>query len=267
MSLLAIADLAVEFPGRPAKRVVDGVSLAVEAGRTTGLVGESGSGKSLSALAVLGLVPTPGRVVGGRIEFAGRSLLDLPPDALRGLRGKAIGLVSQDPLAALNPVHTIGAQVAEAVRAHEPVARREAWARAVAALDEVGIPAARQRAHDFPHQLSGGQRQRVVIAMVIACRPQLLIADEPTTALDVSVQAQILDLLRHLQAELGMGLLLITHDLGIIAEMADQVTVLRAGQVIEQADVRSLYAAPQADYTRALLAAVPRVDGREAVTA
>jgi peptide/nickel transport system ATP-binding protein/oligopeptide transport system ATP-binding protein len=262
MALLDITGLRIAFPGRPPLLAVDGLSLTVQAGQTTALVGESGCGKTVSALAVLGLVPPPGRVLGGRIDFEGRDVAGLPPRALRHLRGAAIGLVPQDPLAALNPVHTVGAQVAEAVRAHRPVSRAVAWRMAVEALGAVGLPAAAQRAHDYPHQLSGGQRQRVMIAMAVVLEPRLLIADEPTTALDVSVQAQILDLLRGLQTERGMGLLLITHDLGVVAEMADAVTVMRAGRVVEQADVKSLFAQPRAAYTRGLLAAVPRLDGR-----
>ena len=259
MALLSVRGLRVAFRSTV---VVDGLDLAVEAGSTTALVGESGCGKSISALTVMGLVPWPGQMVGGEIEFEGRLMSSLSADERRRLRGARIGLVSQDPLAALNPVHSIGAQVAEAHRAHARLSQREAWALAVESLAEVGLPSPAQRAHDYPHQLSGGQRQRVVIAMAIARRPALLIADEPTTALDVSVQAQILDLLRRLQAEHNMGLLLITHDLGVVAEMADRVTVMRGGRVMEQADVRSLFAAPAHPYTRALLAAVPRLDER-----
>ncbi|MBI5833141.1 MAG: ABC transporter ATP-binding protein [Armatimonadetes bacterium] len=259
MALLSVRGLRVAFRSTV---VVDGLDLDVSESRTTALVGESGCGKSISALAVMGLVPWPGEIIGGEIDFEGRALSQLTADERRRLRGRRIGLISQDPLAALNPVHTVGAQVAEAHLAHGRMSRREAWSLAVEALAEVGIPTPAQRAHDYPHQLSGGQRQRVVIAMAIACRPALLIADEPTTALDVSVQAQILDLLRRLQAEHAMGLLLITHDLGVVAEMADRVTVMRGGRVMEEADVRQLYAAPQHAYTRALLAAVPRLDRR-----
>jgi ABC-type dipeptide/oligopeptide/nickel transport system ATPase component len=262
MALLEITGLRVEFPGRPPLMAVDGLDLAVEAGRTTALVGESGCGKSVSALAVLGLAPPPGRVVGGSILFEGRELLGAPARELRRVRGAGVALISQDPLAALNPVHSVGAQVAEAIAVHQPVGRAEAWRRAVEALAQVGLPDPQRRAHDYPHRLSGGQRQRVMIAMATACRPKLLIADEPTTALDVSVQAQILELLRRLQAEYGMALLLITHDLGVVAEMADEVTVIRRGGVVEQADVYTIFANPRQAYTRALLAAVPRLDSK-----
>ncbi|MCC7491037.1 MAG: ABC transporter ATP-binding protein [Fimbriimonadaceae bacterium] len=259
--LLEIRDLAISFrAGRTLQPAVDGLSLSVAAGQTVGLVGESGCGKTVSALAVLGLLPPAATVPRGSIRFDGAELLTATPAARRALRGARIALIAQDPLAALNPVHPVGAQVAEVIRLHGGGTRAAAWARAVEALREVGLPDPAQRAHDYPHQLSGGQRQRVGIAMAIACRPALLIADEPTTALDVSVQAQILDLLRRLQAEHRMGLLLITHDLGIVAELADQVTVMRAGRVVEQQAVGPLFAAPREDYTKGLLAAVPRID-------
>ncbi len=262
MPLLEIDNLRLVFGSGAAEQVaVDGLSLQVTAGRTEGLVGESGCGKSVTAWSVLGLLPPGGRVTGGRIVFDGRDLLALPEPELRALRGAAIGLVSQDPLAALNPVHTVGGQVAEVVRLHLRLSRRQAWDRAVEVLAEVGLPAPAQRSRDYPHQLSGGQRQRVAIAMAIACRPRLLIADEPTTALDVSVQAQILDLLRRLRDEHELAMLLITHDLGVIAETCDTVTVMRAGQVVEQAPVGELFAAPREAYTRALMAAVPRLEG------
>lgn len=261
--LLRIEELRIAFGTGPRQSLaVDGLTLAVSAGQTAGLVGESGCGKSVSAMAVLGLLPAGGRVVGGRVLFEGRDLLELDHRERLALRGSAIGLVSQDPLAALNPVYQVGEQVAETLRLHHRLSRREAWRQAVEALGEVGIPAPAERARYYPHQLSGGQRQRVVIAMAIACRPRLLLADEPTTALDVSVQAQILALLERLQAEHDMGLLLITHDLGVVAQMADSVTVMRAGRVVEQADVRSLFASPREAYTRSLLAALPRLDGR-----
>lgn len=260
-ALLEIAGLRVEFAGRGGVTVaVEQLDLSVGAGQTVGLVGESGCGKSISALSVMGLVPPAGRVTAGSIRFDGRELLGLSAEERRKLRGGAIGLIPQDPLAALNPVYPIGAQVAEAVRLHRGLDDRAAWEAAVEALGHVGIPSPAQRARDWPHQLSGGQRQRVMIAMAVACGPKLLIADEPTTALDVSVQAQILDLLRRLQAESNMALLLITHDLGVVAQMADRVTVMRDGRVVEERDVRGLFAAPENVYTQTLLRAVPRLD-------
>ncbi len=261
--LLVIEDLGIEFATRQGPvRAVDGLSLTIGVGETVGLVGESGCGKSATALAVLGLLASNGRVTAGSIRFAGRDLLAMPADQRRRLRGDAIGFVSQDPLAALNPVHPIGAQVAEVLRLHRPVTRRQAWSGAVEALAEVGLPEPARRARDFPHQLSGGQRQRVMIAMAMVCRPQLLVADEPTTALDVSVQAQILDLMRRLQAEHTMAIWLITHDLGVVAEMARRVTVMRDGRQVEEAAVEDLYRQPKEAYTRQLLAAVPRLDQR-----
>ncbi|MBI2302880.1 MAG: ABC transporter ATP-binding protein [Armatimonadetes bacterium] len=247
--LLQIEQLQIAF-GRVA--AVDGLSLAVEAGRTTALVGESGSGKSVSALSVLGLLPPAAQVTGGRILFDGADLLTLSAEEHRRVRGRAIGFVSQDPLAALNPVYRILPQVEEAVLAHQRLPRTEARERAYEALEVVGLG---HRARQFPHQLSGGQRQRVVIGMAIVSRPRLLIADEPTTALDVNVQREILDLLLKLRDELGMGLWLITHDLAVVAETADTVTVMQAGRVVEQNGVFELFAAPRELYTRQLLAA------------
>src|SRR5262249_10382440 len=220
MPLLAVDGLELDFPrdGGPPARVLDGVSFAVERGRVLGLVGESGCGKSMTALAIMRLVPEPGRIVGGRIVFDGADLLALPEREMRRLRGARIAMIFQEPMTALNPVLTAGYQVAEAIRIHRDVSRRAAWNRAVELLGEVGIPGPASRARDYPHQLSGGMRQRVMIAMAIACEPALLVADEPTTALDVTIQAEILDLLGRLRAAHGMGLLLITHDLGIVAE-------------------------------------------------
>lgn len=261
--LLVIEDLVIEFTTRQGPvRAVDGLSLTIGAGETVGLVGESGCGKSATALAVLGLLAGNGRVTSGRISFDGADVLTMPADQRRRLRGDAIGFVSQDPLAALNPVHPIGAQVAEALRQHRQVTRSAAWSQAVEALAAVGLPDPARRARDFPHQLSGGQRQRVMIAMAMICRPRLLLADEPTTALDVSVQAQILDLMRRLQAEHNMAIWLITHDLGVVAEMARRVTVMRDGRQVEEADAADLFARPQHAYTRQLLAALPRLDQR-----
>ncbi len=257
--LLAVRDLQVAFPGAagPA-HAVDGASFTVAPGETVCLVGESGCGKSVTALALLGLVPPPGRIEpGSSIRFEGRELLGLPERELRALRGHRIAMVFQEPATALNPVLSVGEQVAEVVRAHTPASRREAWDRAVAMLGLVGIADPAARARQYPHQLSGGMRQRVMIAMALVLEPRLLIADEPTTALDVTVQAQVLDLLRDLRARTGLALLLITHDLGVVAEMADRVLVMYAGQVVEEAPVRALFATPAHPYTEGLLAAVP----------
>ncbi|MFT3801828.1 MAG: ABC transporter ATP-binding protein [Burkholderiaceae bacterium] len=258
MALLEIEHLQTSFDTRAGPvRAVDGVSLRVERGETVALVGESGSGKSVTAYSVLRLLPRgQGRISGGRILFDGQDLATLPEPAMRALRGNRISMIFQEPLSALNPVLSIGWQIAEAIRLHRPVTGRQAWARAVELLAQVGLPSPAQRVHDYPHQLSGGMRQRVVIAIALACEPDLLIADEPTTALDVTTQAQILDLLRTLQAERGMGLLLITHDLGVVAEMADRAAVMYAGRVVEQAPVRALFEAPAHPYTDGLLASL-----------
>ena len=257
MSLLEIRDLRVAFG---AAMPVDGVGLTLEAGRTLGLVGESGCGKTLTALSILRLVPAPGRIAGGSIRFDGGELVDLDEPAMRALRGRAIGMVFQEPMTALNPVLTVGAQVAEAVTLHERVGRAAARARAVEMLRLVEIPDAEPRADAYPHQLSGGMRQRVMLAVALACRPALLIADEPTTALDVTIQAQILDLLGSLQRQLGMAILLVTHDLGVVAERADTVAIMYAGRVVESGPAADVLGAPQHPYTRGLLASLP--DGR-----
>ncbi|MBP6895498.1 MAG: ABC transporter ATP-binding protein [Pseudacidovorax sp.] len=258
MALLDIQQLQTTFDTRSGPvRAVDGVSLRVERGETVALVGESGSGKSVTAYSVLRLLPRgQGRISGGRILFDGQDLATLPEAAMRALRGNRISMIFQEPLSALNPVRSIGWQIVEAIRLHRPVREREAWARAVALLAQVGIPSPERRVHDFAHQLSGGMRQRVVIAIALACEPDLLIADEPTTALDVTTQAQILALLRTLQAEHGMGLLLITHDLGVVAEVADRAAVMYAGRVVEQAPVDVLFEAPAHPYTAGLLASL-----------
>jgi peptide/nickel transport system ATP-binding protein len=260
--LLEIRDLEVSFPRDSRDRredwltVVRGVSLDVRRGEIVGLVGESGSGKTLTALSVLRLVPPPARV-SGRVRLAGAGdLLTLPERELRRVRGGRIGFVFQEPMAALDPVYTVGFQIAEAVRAHRRISRREALAEAVRLLDRVALGDARRRVHDYPHQLSGGQRQRVGIAMALAAGPELLLADEPTTALDVTLQAQILELLDGLCAELGLSVLLITHDLGIVAERCHRVAVMHQGEVVETAEVEELFAAPGHAYTRALLGAL-----------
>jgi peptide/nickel transport system ATP-binding protein/oligopeptide transport system ATP-binding protein len=240
---------------------VDGVDLEVPRGKTLGIVGESGCGKSMLSLSVMRLVPRPGRVAAGRVLLDGTNLLDLPMSEMRKVRGGQVAMIFQEPMTSLNPVHPIGMQIVEAMRAHDTKAgARELQERALAALDRVRIPSPARRFEEFPHQLSGGMRQRVMIAMALACRPKLLIADEPTTALDVTVQAQILDLLKDLQAETGMSIVLITHDLGVIAEMADDVAVMYAGRIAERATAAELFASPQHPYTLGLLGSVPRLD-------
>ncbi len=240
---------------------VDGVSLSVARGRTLGIVGESGCGKSMLSLSVMRLVPSPGRVAAGRIVFDGQDLLALPARAMRAVRGRRIGMIFQEPMTSLNPVFTVGDQITEAMRAHDPGASKAGLrARGVAALDRVRIPGAARRFDDYPHQMSGGMRQRAMIAMALSCGPDLLIADEPTTALDVTVQAQILDLLRDLQAQSGMAIILITHDLGVVAEMADEVAVMYAGRVVERASGTAIFDDPQHPYTLGLLGSIPRIE-------
>jgi oligopeptide/dipeptide ABC transporter ATP-binding protein len=245
-----------DLPSGPAPAVND-VSFTVGAGETLGLVGESGSGKSVTALSILRLVQPPGRIAAGRIRFKGRDLLALPEAEMRKVRGAEIALIFQEPSTALNPVFTIGDQIAEALLVHGKATKTEARVRAVELLEAVHMPNPGARVRAYPHQLSGGQRQRVLIAMALACRPSLIIADEPTTALDVTIQAQILDLLREMRSSLGLSLLLITHDLGVIAEIADRVAVMYAGRVVEHGPVRDVLRRPQHPYTRGLLAAMP----------
>ena len=236
---------------------VDGVSFDIRRGETLGLVGESGSGKSVTALSIIRLVPPPGRIDGGRIELDGRNLLDLDARSLRAVRGRRIGFVFQEPAAALNPVFTIGSQIAETVAAHGLARGAAARARAIEWLDAVRVPDPARRAREYPHQLSGGLKQRAMIAVALAAEPDLLIADEPTTALDATVQAEVLDLLRDLRARLHLSLLLITHDLGVVAAMADRVAVMYAGRIVESAPVDRLFARPAHPYTRGLLACIP----------
>jgi len=262
--LLEVRDLRTQFHTEDGiVRAVDGVSFDLEAGRTLAVVGESGSGKSVTALSILRLLPRPqGRIAGGTIRWRGRDLLALSEDDMRRVRGREIAMVFQEPMTSLNPVFACGDQVAEVLELHERLPRAQARARAVELLRHVGLPDPEQRGREYPHQLSGGMRQRVMIAMALACRPALLIADEPTTALDVTIQAQILDLLERLRRELGMAMLFITHDLGVVAETADRVAVLYAGQVVEQGDVGPLFAAPGHPYTAGLLASRPRLGQR-----
>jgi ABC-type dipeptide/oligopeptide/nickel transport system ATPase component len=254
--LLEVQHLTVTFGSTGAAPVVNDVSFAIAPGETLGLVGESGSGKSVTAFAILRLLQPPGHVTGGHIIFEGRDLLSLSERDMRSVRGARISLIFQEPMTALNPVMRVGDQIAEALTAHE-VSRTDAHTRAIELLEAVRIPDAARRVRDYPHQLSGGMRQRVMMAIALACRPPLVIADEPTTALDVTIQAQMLDLLRELQARYGLALLLITHDFGVIAEMADRVAVMRAGQIVEEGPVRQILRAPSHEYTRKLLAAVP----------
>jgi len=244
-----------EFPA------VDGISFSIDPGRTLGIVGESGCGKSVTALSIMGLVPQPpGRIAGGEILFDGVDLLRLSAAALRELRGDRISMIFQEPMTSLNPVLTVGEQIVEGILRHRPMSRDAAKDRAIEMLRMVHIPSPEQRFGDYPYRLSGGMRQRVMIAMALACKPQLLIADEPTTALDVTIQAQILDLMRTLRAETGTAIILITHDLGVVAELADDVVVMYAGRIVERATVAALFAEPQHPYTVGLLGSIPRLD-------
>lgn len=240
-------------------KALNGVDLSIETGETLALVGESGCGKSLTALSLLRLVPDPGKIVGGEIRFDGRDLLRMPIEEMRRVRGNRIGMVFQEPMTSLNPVLRVGEQVAEVLRLHQGQDRAHAAAEAVNLLGQVGLPAPGDRARDYPHQLSGGMRQRVMIAMALACNPQLLIADEPTTALDVTIQAQIMELLAKSKAARGMATLLITHDLGVVAQHADRVAIMYAGRIMESAPVLELFANPRHPYTRGLLACVPKL--------
>jgi len=259
--LLDVRDLTAGFPASPGGRadipVVDGVSFRVARGETLGLVGESGCGKSTLAQSLVRLLPPPGRTTAGRVEFEGRDLLSLGDDELRRVRGARIGFVFQEPSMALNPVFTVGDQIAEALRAHAPVPRVAARQRAIELLEMVRIPDAPARARDYPHQFSGGMRQRVLIAAALACQPSLLIADEPTAALDVTIQAEVLDLLGDMRARFGLALLLITHDVGVVASLADRVAVMYAGRLVEEGEARGVLRAPAHPYTRALLASLP----------
>ena len=246
-------------------KAVRGLNLTVERGETVAVVGESGCGKSMAALSILRLVPDPpGRIVGGRVALEGRDLLALAEEEMRSVRGGDISMIFQEPMTSLNPVFTVGDQIAEALRAHRGLSRRAARERAVALLDTVRIPDPGLKVDEYPHRLSGGMRQRVMIAMALACEPKLLIADEPTTALDVTIQAQVLELLRELQGVFGMAILLITHDLGVVAEMADRVVVVYAGRKVEEAEAKALFAAPLHPYTEGLLGSTPNPARRSA---
>ena len=256
--LLFVEGLEAHFAtDRGVLRAVDGVSFAIDRGEVLGLVGESGCGKSVTSLSIMRLVPPPGRIAAGRIALEGEDLLAKDDEAMRRVRGARIAMVFQEPMTSLNPVFSIGDQIVSAVLAHGGAGHREGWERAVEMLDLVQMPSPRQRARDYPHQLSGGLRQRAMIALALASGPALLIADEPTTALDVTIQAQILDLLRRLQAERGMAVLLITHDLGVVAELCHRVAVIYGGRIVELAPVASLFARPLHPYTRGLLQCLP----------
>jgi len=260
--LLAVHDLHTHFEtAEGVARAVDGVSFSVHAGRTLGIVGESGCGKSVTALSILRLVTLPGRIVGGSILYKGEDLLGLSERAMRRVRGKEIAMIFQEPMTSLNPVFTIGSQIAEAIRLHQHLDRAATGRRVIEALRLVEMPEPERRAGSYPHELSGGMRQRAMIAMALACEPSLLIADEPTTALDVTIQAQILDLLRGLRERLGMAMILITHDLGIVAEQADEVAVMYAGRIVEQAPVIAIFEQPRHPYTVALVHAVGKLGG------
>ncbi len=262
LPLLSVRDLSVTFQtDAGVVQAVDGVSFDIFSGETLALVGESGSGKSVTAMSILRLIESQrGRVRGGRILFEGRDVLSLSEPQVRGIRGNRIGMIFQEPMSSLNPVYTLGTQIGEPLILHQGFSAEQAHREAVSLLELVGIPSASRRVDEYPHQLSGGMRQRTMIAMALACRPSLLIADEPTTALDVTVQAQILELLARLQAELGMSILMITHDLGVVASVAHRAIVMYAGRVIEQADVLGLFEDPQHPYTAGLFESLPRLD-------
>jgi len=260
MTLLEVHDLQVHFrTATGVNRAVDGLSFDMDAGEVLAVVGESGCGKSVTAMSILRLLPTPPGKIAGRVLFRGQNLLENSEAEMRALRGREIGMIFQEPMTSLNPVFSIGLQISEAVRLHEKCSRQEAGVRAVDMLKLVGIPSPERRVNEYPHQLSGGMRQRAMIAMALACNPKLLIADEPTTALDVTIQAQILDLIRNLRQKTGSAVLLVTHDLGVVAEFAKRVLVMYAGRQVEEAEVRDLFNNPRHPYTKGLMAAVPRL--------
>ncbi|HEX7999148.1 MAG TPA: ABC transporter ATP-binding protein [Pyrinomonadaceae bacterium] len=266
--LLEVKNLQTHFQTRAGLvRAVDGVSFHVDRGELLSLVGESGCGKSMTALSVMRLVAAPGKIVGGEIIFDGESLLEASEERMREIRGDDIAMIFQDPMTSLNPVYTIGEQIAEALRLHRKLSRADARKATIAAMGEVAIPDPARRVDDYPHQLSGGMRQRVMIAMALACDPKLLIADEPTTALDVTIQAQILELLNELRRTRELGVLLITHDLGVVAEVADRVAVMYTGRIVEESPVEELFARPKHPYTEGLLRSVPKLTVADAARA
>jgi oligopeptide/dipeptide ABC transporter ATP-binding protein len=261
--LLEIKNLKTHFFTRDGTvKAVDGVSMSVDDGKTLGLVGESGCGKSITAMSILRLISRPGRIVEGEILLSGRDLVKLSESGIRDVRGNAISMIFQEPMTSLNPVYTCGDQISETVSLHLDLGRKESMARAVEMLRLVGIPDAKRRAGEYPHQLSGGMRQRVMIAMALSTNPELLIADEPTTALDVTIQAQILELMKEMRSQNQMAIILITHDLGVVAEMADEVVVMYAGKVVEKSDVATIFDRPHHPYTKGLLASIPRLGDR-----
>jgi oligopeptide/dipeptide ABC transporter ATP-binding protein len=262
--LLEVQNLQTHFPTLAGLvKAVDDVSFVINEGELLGLVGESGSGKSITALSILRLISEPGKVAGGSIRFKGEDLLAATEDRMREIRGNDIAMIFQDPMTSLNPVYTVGEQIAEALRLHRNLDRKAAWAAAIESMKEVSIPSPERRANDYPHQLSGGMRQRVMIAMALACDPELLIADEPTTALDVTIQAQILELLDGLRRTRKLAVLLITHDLGVVAETADRVCVMYTGRIVEESPVEELFEKPKHPYTQGLLRSVPKLTARD----
>ena len=264
--LLEVNDLRTHFPTRAGLvRAVEGVSFYLDRGELLGLVGESGCGKSMTALSVMRLVAPPGKIVSGEILFDGKDLLKLSDAEMRQMRGDDIAMIFQDPMTSLNPVYTVGEQIAEALRLHRKMSRKEARQATIEAMREVAIPDPARRINDYPHQLSGGMRQRVMIAMALACNPKLLIADEPTTALDVTIQAQILELLDELRKQRDLAVLLITHDLGVVAEVADRVAVMYTGRIVEESPVEELFARPKHPYTEGLLRSVPKLTGEDVI--
>lgn len=261
MALLEVKDLVTEFPTRAGTvRAVNGVSFSIDEGEILAVVGESGSGKSVTSLSIMGLLQDPGRIAHGSIAFDGRELTSLSDREMEDVRGNRIGMIFQEPMTSLNPVYRVGDQIVEAIVTHEKVGRKEAWDRAVEMLRVVGIPSPEERARDFPHQMSGGMRQRVMIAMALVCHPKLLIADEPTTALDVTIQAQILDLIYRLRDAYHMAVMLITHDLGVVSEVADRAVVMYCGHLVEEAPVVELFSSPRHPYTMGLLRSIPRLE-------
>lgn len=259
-SILEVKHLTTLFYARAGTiKAADDVSFIIKAGSTLALVGESGSGKSVTSLSIMRLILPPGEIATGEILFNGRDLMKLGDEHMRRLRGREIAMIFQDPMTSLNPVYTVGDQIAEAIQLHERVSRKQAWSKAVEMMTRVKIPDAERRAKDYPHQLSGGMRQRVMIAMALSCKPKLLIADEPTTALDVTIQAEILELLRSLRNDFDLSVLLITHDLGVVAETADRVAVMYAGRIVEEASVGEIFSKPRHPYTEGLLRSVPRL--------
>lgn len=263
--LLEVRELQTQFPTRAGLvRSVNNVSFHIDEGELLGLVGESGCGKSVTALSIMRLIAPPGRIAGGSIKFKGEELTTATEDRMRAIRGNDIAMIFQDPMTSLNPVYTVGDQIAEALRLHRNLDRREAWNAAIAAMKEVAIPSPETRASDYPHQLSGGMRQRIMIAMALACDPELLIADEPTTALDVTIQAQILELLNELRTKRRLSVLLITHDLGVVAETADRVCVMYTGKIVERSGVDELFETPKHPYTQGLLRSVPKLTADDA---